>query len=111
MAPEVLPGYWTRGKDVTKNVKGLMDALRLSINEAILESNEVAAAMAALKRTGTCPLFTIDISLQDAADWAAPPAISSHREELVLGDADVAFLAAIGISDPSWCCTPESRTA
>ena len=96
---------------MTKNVRGLMNALRLSINEAILESNEVAAAMAALKRTGKSPVFTIDISLQDVPDSAAQPVLSTHTEELVLSDADVAFLAAIGISDPSWCCTPESHTA
>jgi len=96
---------------VTKNVKGLMNALRLSINEAILESNDVAAVMAALKRTGKSPVFTIDISLQDTPDSAAQPVLSTHTEELVLSDADVAFLAAIGICDPSWCCTPESHTA
>jgi hypothetical protein len=95
---------------VTKNIKGLMNALHQSINEAILESNDVAAAMAALKRTGKRPVFTIDISLQDAPEPVAEPAesnvtekLSSVTEELVLSDSDVEFLGASGISDPSWC--------
>jgi hypothetical protein len=97
---------------VTKNVKGLLEALRQSINEAILESNDVAAAMAALKRTGKCPVFSIDAALQDAPDAAAEPAEPfGQTEELVLSDEDVEFLAAIGITDPSWSRTPsESRT-
>jgi hypothetical protein len=55
---------------VTKNIKGLMQVLQQSINEAILDSHDVAAAMAALKRTGKCPVFTIDISMQDPPDAA-----------------------------------------
>jgi hypothetical protein len=98
-------------KNVTKNIKGLMNALHQSINEAILESNDVAAALAALKRTGKCPVFTIDITMQDAPEAAAEPVVSSVTEELVLSDSDVQFLAVIGISDPSWCCsTSQSDT-
>lgn len=55
---------------MTKNIKGLMQALQQSINEAILDSHDVAAAMSALKRTGKCPVFTIDISMQDPPDAA-----------------------------------------
>lgn len=117
---------------MTKNIKGLMQALQQSINEAILDSHDVAAAMAALKRTGKCPMFTIDISMQDPPDAArdeeedAPllvddepliPAASPedkdarnmeattesrNTEELVLSDSDVEFLAVLGIRDPSW---------
>ena len=90
------------GIKVTKNVKGLLEALRQSINEAILESNDVAAAMAALKRTGKCPVFSIDVVLQEAPEAQLVEALGPG-EELVLGDADVEFLAAIGITDPSWC--------
>ena len=86
---------------MTKNVKGLLEALRQSINEAILESSDVAAAMAALKRTGMCPLFTVDTSLVEV-----PAAEPGQAEALVLSDEDVEFLAALGIADPSW-----SRTA
>ena len=97
------PELSTRRKNVT-NLKGLINALRQSINEAILESNDVAAIVAALKRTGKCPVFTVDIVLEEAPGAAAEPQeASSHSEELVLGDDDVAFLAALGISDPSWC--------
>jgi hypothetical protein len=82
-----------------------MNALRQSINEAIIESNDVAAVMAALKRTGQCPVLTIAISLQDATEPAAVPAMLGLTETLVLDDSDVEFLAAVGISDPSWCCS------
>jgi hypothetical protein len=100
------------GNAMTKNVKGLLDALQQSINEAILESNDVAAAMAALKRTGMCPVFSIEVALEAPVPAAEPVAPSTLTEELVLSDADVEFLAAIGISDPSWCCcTPQSGTA
>lgn len=112
---------------MTRNIKGLLQALQQSINEAILDSNDVAAAMAALKRTGKCPVFTIDISMQDppgaetepvdgtACDMFernmmgdlvdAPPARptpTAGTEELVLSDSDVEFLAALGVRDPSW---------
>jgi hypothetical protein len=90
---------------VTKNTKGLINALRQSINEAILESNDVAAIQAALQRIHKYPVFTIEISLQDAPEPVAVPLVSSLTEQLVLSDSDVAFLAAIGISDPSWCCS------
>lgn len=60
---------------MTKNIKGLMQVLQQSINEAILDSHNVAAAMAALKRTGKCPVFTIDISMQD------PPGAVRDEEE------------------------------
>jgi hypothetical protein len=113
---------------VTKNLKGLMQALQQSINEAILDSHDVAAAMAALKRTGKCPVFTIDISMQDPPgavrddDDDAPLLVDDepllpaadirniearnteprNTEELVLSDWDVEFLALLGIRDPSW---------
>ena len=104
---------------MTRNFRGLLQALQQSINEAILESKDVAAAMAALKRTGECPVFTVDISMLDsrnstpgsenepADDSAngpliAQPVVSSHPNELVLSDWDVQFLADLGITDPSW---------
>lgn len=97
---------------MTKDTKGLVNVLRQSINEAILESNDVAAIVAALKRTGRFPVFNIDISLHDGPEPAVYPMLSILTEELVLDDSDVAFLAAIGISDPSWCCgTAKSGTA
>jgi hypothetical protein len=119
----------TGGKSMTKNIKGLMQALQQSINEAILDSHDVAAAMAALKRTGKCPVFTIDIAMQDPPDadrddeeedsslltaeeplTPAPQTCSKgthstpsrNTEELVLSDWDVEFLATLGVRDPSW---------
>jgi hypothetical protein len=105
---------------MTKNIKGLLHALQQSVNEAILESKDVAAAIAALKRTGKCPVFTVDISMQDPFGEAPEPAEdslaelsdapqvlidrprSSGSEELVLSDWDVQFLATLGVRDPSW---------
>lgn len=85
---------------MTKNVNGLINALRQFINEAILESDDVAAAMAALKRAGKCPVFTVDISLQDARQSAAQPVEPSHNpEELAFTASDLEFLAAVGIND------------
>jgi hypothetical protein len=102
---------------VTKSLRGLLNVLRQSINEAILQSNDVAAAIAALKSTGKCPLFSIEVGLEESvAELAAPPValtpLIALTEELVLSDEDVAFLAALGITDPSWCCsTPQAGTA
>lgn len=87
---------------MTKNVNGLINALRQFINEAILDSDDVAAAMAALKRSGKCPVFTVDITLQDAPEAAAEPEPAPRvNEGLQLSDSDVEFLAAIGIIDPT----------
>jgi hypothetical protein len=102
--------------NVTKNIKGLMKALHQSVNEAILESADVAAAMAALKRTGKCPVFTIDISMQDAPSTsdAAPETprpdpqtdvteqLICVEDKLAFSDSDISFLAALGIGDPTW---------
>ena len=101
------------GIKVTKNLRGLLNVLRQSINEAILESNGVAAAIAALKSTGKCPVFSIEVGLEESAELASQPvALSALTEELVLSDEDVTFLAALGITDPSWCCsTPQAGTA
>jgi len=91
---------------VTKNVKGLLNDLRQSINEAILESNEVAAAMAALTGVGKHAVFSIEVGLEEAPELAVTPVTpSALTEELVLSDDDVKFLAALGITDPSWCCS------
>ena len=94
-----------RRQEMTKNTKGLLNALRQSINEAIIASNDVAAVVAALKSTGQLPVFAIAISLQNAAESMAVPPMPNLREELVLDDLDVEFLATVGISDPSWCCS------
>ena len=96
---------------MTKDTKGLMNALRQSINEAILASNDVSAVVAALKRTGKFPVFTMNVSLQDGPEPAPQRAMSGLTEKLVLDDSDVEFLAAVGISDPSWCCTPQPGRA
>jgi hypothetical protein len=106
-----MAGDRTRREDMTKKTKALMNALRQSINEAIIESNDVAAVVAAIKRTGQRPAFAIALSLQDATETEAVPAMLSLTEELVLDDLDVKFLAAMGISDPSWCCSASKSDA
>jgi hypothetical protein len=87
-----------------------MNALRQAINESILESNDVAAAMAALKRTGKCPVFTVDICLEGAPETAVEPEREPRvAEELLFSELDVKVLAAMGISDPSGSCSaPQS---
>jgi hypothetical protein len=120
MAHEVLLRYREdrknnarEGVQVTKNLRGLLNVLRQSINEAILQSNDVAAAIAALKSTGKCPMFSIEVGLEESP-VSAPEllALSALTEELVLSDEDVAFLATLGITDPSWCCSaPQGGTA
>jgi hypothetical protein len=90
----------TGGKKVTNNLKGLLNALRQSINEAILESDNVSAAMAALKRTGKCSVFTIDVALEEAPQSASEAAENTDLASgLVWSDSDLAFLHAIGIYD------------
>lgn len=86
---------------MSKNVSGLVNALKQFINEAILESDDVAAAMAALKRSGKSPVFTVDITLEDSPEPAAGPVeeISRDPEDLALTDSDVDFLTAIGIHE------------
>jgi hypothetical protein len=83
---------------VTHDVKGLMHALRQSINEAILDSADVAAVVEALKRTGKRPVFTIDVTLEDASQlFAGPVETPGSARELVLTDADQEFLHTLGI--------------
>jgi hypothetical protein len=91
---------------MSKDVKGLMNALRQFINEAILDSDDVAAAMAALKRTGKCPVFTIDVALEDGAAREEAPEPATQPAEnvelaggMVWSDSDVEFLQAVGIFD------------
>ena len=93
---------------MSTNLNGLLSALQQSINQAILESHDVAAALSALKRAGKCPAFTIEIAMEERTAEPVeepvemPAAHSSLSDELVLSDQDVEFLVALGISDPSW---------
>jgi hypothetical protein len=96
--------------EVTNNVKDLLNALQQSINEAIVSSQDVAAALTALKRTGRCPVFSIEVAVEESPALAAEPRDDRpFNEELVLSDEDVEFLAALGITDPSW--TSKAGTA
>jgi phosphoglycolate phosphatase-like HAD superfamily hydrolase len=97
---------------MTNNFKALLNDLQQSVNKAILESQDVAAAMAALKRIGKSPVFTVDIAMEEpngaeprlfGTPMIAEPTASSHPGELILSDWDVEFLANLGISDSSWC--------
>jgi hypothetical protein len=101
---------------VTNNVKDLLNALQQSINEAILGSHDVAAALTALKHTGRNPVFSIEVAIEEAPELAdepfAPSCFADYRpfnEELVLSDEDVEFLVAMGITAPSW--TSKAGTA
>jgi len=100
---------------VTNNVKDLLNTLQQSINEAIVSSHAVAAALTALKRTGRNPVFSIEVAIEEAQLTDEPLGslgFAKDRpsgEELVLSDEDVEFLSALGITDPSW--TSKAGTA
>jgi len=99
MVPEVLCTDVIGGSHVTKDVQGLMNALRQCINEAIMESEGVAAAVAALKGTGKCPLLMIDVALEEAPQPVASPVEeSSLAGQLALTGPDMDFLRSLGIA-------------
>jgi len=76
-----------------------MNVLRQCINEALLESDDVAAAVAALKRSGKCPLFMIDVVLEEAPEAIASPVEASILAgELALTGSDMEFLRSLGIA-------------
>ncbi len=105
-----------------KHVKGLLSALRQAVNEAILGSHDVNAALAAIGRTGRCPSLSVDVALENPS-WDDPAGQDqSFREdqspyyhgrpyadepgriqsmqpgELILTGSDEVFLEALGIS-------------
>jgi hypothetical protein len=91
-----------------KHVKGLLSVLRQAVNEAILGSHDVNAALAAISRTGRCPSLSVDVALENQAredpvreeGWTAeePSSVRSIRPgELVLAEADEEFLRSLGI--------------
>ena len=91
-----------------KHVKALLSALRQAINEAILGSHDVNAALAALSRAGQCPSLSVDVALEDPSrlDCAESRTLASLDEpfpaaiqpgELVLTDDDEGFLESLGI--------------
>jgi hypothetical protein len=81
-----------------KHVKGLLSVLRQAINEAILGSHDVSAALAALGRTGNCPTFAVDVSIEaQPREGDQPPLFAESRGELILTGADEEFLRSLGI--------------
>jgi hypothetical protein len=89
-----------------RHVKALLSALRQAVNEAILGSHDVNAALAALGRTGACPSLSVDVSLQDPAgeDQVDERVIQpkdapiTQPGELVLTEEDEEFLQSLGIT-------------
>ncbi len=86
-----------------RHVKALLSALRQAVNEAILGSHDVNAALAALGRTGACPSLSVDVSLQDPAgegqahEGAIQPN-GAQPGDLVLTEEDEEFLQSLGIT-------------
>jgi hypothetical protein len=80
-----------------KHVKGLLSALRQAVNEAILGSHDVNAALAAISRTGQCPSLSVDVALDNPSreerDYPSLP-----PGELVLTELDEEFLQSLGIA-------------
>ncbi len=96
-----------------KHVKGLLSALRRAVNEAILGSHDVNAALAAISRTGRCPSLSVDVALEnpspDEREDESPDDAQRHTENpwrvqslqpgaLVLTESDAEFLESLGIS-------------
>ena len=95
-----------------KHVRGLLSVLRQAINEAILGSHDVGAALAALGQTGHCPTFAVDVSLdsqprEDAREEECggvqslpieePAFLTEGGGQLRLTVADEEFLRSLGI--------------
>jgi len=93
-----------------KHVKGLLNALRQAVNEAILGSQDVNAALAAISRTGRCPSLSVDVALENPAraeqsrdegrQHSEQPSCAQSLQpgELVLTEDDDEFLQALGIT-------------
>ena len=85
-----------------KHVRGLLTALRQAVNEAILGSHDVNAALAALSRTGRCPSLSVDVALEnpsrDECEDESPDVQSMQTGQLVLTESDEEFLQSLGIS-------------
>ena len=90
-----------KGK-MEKHVKALLSALRQSVNEAILGSHDVNAALAALSRAGRCPSLSVDVSLEQhdpeesLLDLYDLPPVSEPAGLLFTPD-DEDFLHSLGI--------------
>lgn len=82
-----------------KHVKALLSALRQSVNEAILGSHDVNAALAALSRAGRCPSLSVDVSLEQPVPEESGIGQHDlpHPGELMLTTDDEDFLHSLGI--------------
>ncbi len=84
-----------------KHVKGLLSALRQAVNEAILGSHDVNAALAAISRTGRYPSLSVDVALEspprDEPEVEPDRVQSLPSGELTLTESDEEFLQSLGI--------------
>jgi hypothetical protein len=100
-------------RNMDKHVSALLSALRQAVNEAILGSRDVNAALAAISRTGRCPSLSVDVALETLAleerEDESPDHWQGHTDdpggvqslqpgELVLTGIDEEFLQSLGIS-------------
>jgi len=84
------------------HLKALLSALRQAINEAILGSHDVNAALAAISRTGRCPSLAVEVALESQnpdENVQERCTVQQNPEpgELVLTDEDEDFLRSLGI--------------
>ena len=95
-AGETKPPGW--GEKMDKHVRSLLSVLRQAINEAILGSHDVSAALAALGRTGHCPSFAVEVSLEaQPREDDELRLLAGSQGEMVLTEADEEFLRSLGI--------------
>jgi hypothetical protein len=89
------------------HVKGLLSALRQAVNEAILGSHDVNAALAALSRAGRCPSLAVDVSLEDESyegkgsnDFQFEDQVGRRpvSGKLHLTQSDEGFLRSLGVA-------------
>jgi hypothetical protein len=74
---------------MNQDVKGLLQNLREAIHEALAESADISAAMAALEQAGHCPAFKVDIDM---------PESDASGERIDPVEFDENFLRSLGIS-------------
>ena len=97
---------------MTKRIERLLSSLREAINNALGESNSVAAVMAELEREGHSPCFSVDVGLPESALTEKEIADLEEDAErklptlevvkrdgpLILTECDETFLRELGIA-------------
>lgn len=79
---------------MNKEIERLLHTLREAIHDALAESSDIVAAMAALERAGRCPTFAVDVTLDDEQ-------LPREESTLALTTEDEQFLKSLKIVSPA----------